>query len=122
LSAIESAYVYLFDCFEKSDDQNQNQRLYAEIVADLFNLTGVLPREYEPARNPLNVDEMTMAAEETMSVWVIDDLQTLLQNAERLSNESSVRSDIQLTRQMVSNIRIFWSDKLVKLYYSIFER
>jgi hypothetical protein len=46
----------------------------------------------------------------------------LLQNAERLSNESSVRSDIQLTRQMVSNIRIFWSDKLVKLYYSIFER
>ncbi|MFL6511371.1 MAG: hypothetical protein ACJ70X_00280, partial [Nitrososphaera sp.] len=63
------AYVYLFDCFEKSDDQNQNQRLYAEIVADLFNLTGVLPREYEPARNQLNVDEMTMAAEETMSVW-----------------------------------------------------
>jgi hypothetical protein len=62
LAEIESAYVYLFDCFPKSKDQSKNQSKNKDMILKLRNLTDVDPLIDPTLEIDHTVDEMTTTA------------------------------------------------------------
>ncbi|MDQ3967282.1 MAG: hypothetical protein M3275_02670 [Thermoproteota archaeon] len=107
---IESAYVYLFDCFPKGKDQSENQSKNDGMILKLRNLTRVDPLIDPTLEIDHTVDEMTATGKETKYVWDINDLETLLQSIKQTSSASKLDSDLGLTKKMIKAVKIFWID------------
>ncbi|HYZ94526.1 MAG TPA: hypothetical protein VE566_02085 [Nitrososphaeraceae archaeon] len=107
---IESAYVYLFDCFPKSKDQGENQSKNDGMILKLRNLTRVDPLIDSTLEIDHTVDEMTATDKETKYVWDFNDLEPLLQSVKQISSASKLDSDLGLTKKMVKAVKIFWID------------
>ena len=107
---IESAYVYLFDCFPKSKDHSENQSKNDGMILKLRNLTRVGPLVDPTLEIDHTVDEMTATHKETKYVWDIIDVETLLQSAKQTSSASKLDSDLGLTKKMIKAAKIFWID------------
>jgi hypothetical protein len=110
LAEIESAYVYLFDCFPKSKDQSENQSKNKDMILKLRNLTDVDPLIDPTLEIDHTVDEMTTTGKETKSVWDINNLEILLQSAKQPSSASKLESDLDVTKKMIKAVKIFWID------------
>jgi len=110
LVEIESAYVYLFDCFPKNMDQSENQSKNDDMILKLRNLTHMDPLIDPTLEIDHTVDEMTATGKETKSVWDINNLETVLQTAKQTSNASQLDSDLDLTKKMIKGVKIYWID------------
>jgi hypothetical protein len=110
LVEIESAYVYLFDCFPKSKDKSEDQKRNDDMILKLRKLTHVDPLIDPTLEIDHTVDEMTQTGKETKSVWNINNLETLLQSARQTSSAINLDSYLDLTKKMIKALKIFWID------------
>jgi hypothetical protein len=99
LVEIESAYIYLFDCFPKSKDQSEDRKRNDDMILKLRNLTHVDPIIDPTLEIDHTVDEMTATGKETKSVWDVNNLEILLQNAKQTLSASKLDSEFVLTKK-----------------------